>query len=89
MPWMPGKDLGGKLSVGIHFGTFYGLTDESIDEPSKDLRKALDFNKISRDSFVVPEFGKVESKELASISYIKQTIRSEICLLNSIGSFRG
>ena len=45
-------------AVGIHFGTFADLTNEYIDEPPKDLKKALLEQKISEDRFIVPEFGR-------------------------------
>lgn len=44
-------DLGAKQSVGIHFGTFQ-LTNESIDQPVKDLAAALEIRKISNSEFV-------------------------------------
>lgn len=49
--------LGAKKAIGIHFGTFK-LTDEGINDPIKELNKALAKYKISRESFVVPIFGK-------------------------------
>ncbi len=49
--------LGSKLSVGVHFGTFQ-LTDEGYDQPQKDLQVAL--SKYQVGNFVVPVFGKLE-----------------------------
>jgi len=34
-------DIGAKRSIGIHWGTFLGLTDEPLDEPPKRLKQAL------------------------------------------------
>ena len=50
-------DLGSKLSVGVHFGTFQ-LTDEGYDQPAKDLQLAL--QKYQVGNFLVPTFGKLE-----------------------------
>lgn len=51
------QDLHSKYSIGIHFGTFQ-LTDESIDSPKDDLKKALMESKIPIEQFFAPEFGK-------------------------------
>jgi L-ascorbate metabolism protein UlaG (beta-lactamase superfamily) len=50
-------DLESRQSIGIHFGTFQ-LTYEGIDQPIKDLEKALRENQISETDFIVPEFGE-------------------------------
>jgi len=52
------QDTKSKHALGIHFGTFAGLTDEAIDDPQKKLVQALEAAKISKDLFVAPEFGK-------------------------------
>lgn len=52
------RDLEAENAIGIHFGTFANLTDEPIDQPAKDLAKALEKLKISNGYFIVPEFGK-------------------------------
>ena len=52
------QDVKSKQSVGIHFGTFSDLTDESIDDPPKRLKKALEAAGIPESSFIVPELGK-------------------------------
>lgn len=48
-------------ALGIHFGTFADLTDEYIDQPGKDLAKALSAKGIPSLQFKVPEFGKTYS----------------------------
>lgn len=50
-------DLQAGSSIGIHFGTFK-LTNEGIDEPAKDLFKALRVKSIPPHKFVVPDFGR-------------------------------
>jgi Predicted Zn-dependent hydrolases of the beta-lactamase fold len=52
-------DLGAKKSIGIHFGTFVGLTDEGIEEPKSDLLVALKKHDVPKEMFVVPKFGEV------------------------------
>lgn len=51
-------DLETTSAIGIHFGTFDGLTDEAIDQPAKDLKKALDSHAVNQERFIVPIFGK-------------------------------
>lgn len=46
-------DLGAKVSVGMHFGTFQ-LTDEAIDTPEKDLSMALDKHKVNNFKTIKP-----------------------------------
>ena len=55
------QDTKTKKAVGIHFGTFADLTDEAIDDPPKDLKKALSEAGIPEQDFIVPEFGKTYS----------------------------
>ncbi|MCB9084162.1 MAG: MBL fold metallo-hydrolase [Bdellovibrionaceae bacterium] len=50
-------DLKSQLSVGIHFGTFQ-LTDEGIDAPVKELKRALEKPGREGVKFLVPEFGQ-------------------------------
>lgn len=52
------QDTKTKQAVAIHFGTFSDLTDEAIDQPKKDLYEALKEQNISKDKFIIPEFGK-------------------------------
>lgn len=51
------RDLGSRLSIGIHFGCFQ-LTDEGIDEPAIDLKKALIEFSVAQDHFFVPDHGQ-------------------------------
>ncbi len=50
-------DLQSKRSMGIHFGTFR-LTDEGIDDPADELRKALDKAQVDPLSFIAPLLGQ-------------------------------
>lgn len=52
------KDLQAKMGIGIHFGTFEGLTDEGITEPATDLQEARRELGVGEDQFIVPVFGK-------------------------------
>ncbi|MCM5553352.1 MBL fold metallo-hydrolase [Pleomorphomonas sp. NRK KF1] len=45
------KDLGAKLSIGMHFGTFQ-LSAEAFDEPQEKLKSALDDAGLSQDRFI-------------------------------------
>ena len=57
------QDLKTKQAYGMHFGTFK-LTNEAIDDPPKDLAKALEKYKISKDRFIAPEFGRTYSQSI-------------------------
>jgi L-ascorbate metabolism protein UlaG (beta-lactamase superfamily) len=50
-------DVGARLSVGMHFGTFQ-LTDEGIDEPIRALHEALGRHGVDARHFRVPAFGE-------------------------------
>lgn len=50
------KDLGAKLSIGMHFGTFQE-SSEAFDQPAKDLKQALEKERISQDSFITIKEG--------------------------------
>lgn len=50
-------DLGSRLSMGIHFGTFQ-LSDEAIDEPPRALAAALAERSLSPAEFIAPEPGQ-------------------------------
>jgi L-ascorbate metabolism protein UlaG (beta-lactamase superfamily) len=49
-------DLGARLSIGMHFGTFQ-LTDEGIADPLRDLAAARAAHGVSPDEFRVLDFG--------------------------------
>ena len=49
-------DLGARLSIGMHFGTFQ-LTTEGIDEPLAALAQARRAAGVADDAFVTLEFG--------------------------------
>ncbi|WP_236024651.1 MBL fold metallo-hydrolase [Arenibaculum pallidiluteum] len=51
-------DLGGPTSIGMHFGTFRGLTDEAIDAPVHDLAAARAARGVAEASFGVLDFGE-------------------------------
>ncbi len=51
------KDLGAKRSVGVHWGTF-SLTDESLDQPPKDLALARQAQGLRDDEFFLMKIGE-------------------------------
>ena len=54
---MAHKDLGAKLSIGMHFGTFQ-LSSEAIDQPQKDLKDALEKEALPQDNFITIHEGE-------------------------------
>ena len=50
------KDLGAKLALGVHWGTFQ-LTNEALDEPPKALQRALQAQRVPADRFKVLPIG--------------------------------
>ena len=50
-------ELKAKRSIAMHFGTFQ-MSDESIDEPVRDLKRALEKFKISEEEFLILEEGQ-------------------------------
>jgi len=50
--------LEAQTSMGIHFGTFKGLADDSQDDPVNDLNKALKELDVSPERFWVLDFGE-------------------------------
>jgi L-ascorbate metabolism protein UlaG (beta-lactamase superfamily) len=53
------KDLGAKLSIGMHFGTFQNSA-EAFDQPQKDLKEALEKEMLSQDSFFILHEGETK-----------------------------
>jgi len=51
------RDVNSTQSIGMHFGTF-PLADEGMDEPERDLAKALKKNNIPMDEFITLPEGK-------------------------------
>lgn len=49
--------LRARRSLGMHFGTFAGLTDEAIDEPAEHLAAAREAMGVAPEDFQVPAFG--------------------------------
>lgn len=56
-------------SLGIHFGTFYNLTDEGIEEPIHDLTESLLENQVDHSRFWVLDFGE---GRFIDTSYLQQ-----------------
>jgi L-ascorbate metabolism protein UlaG (beta-lactamase superfamily) len=54
-------DIGAKQSIGIHWGTFSGLTDEPLDEPPKRLKQILRDRDIPLEAFETMEHGETRS----------------------------
>lgn len=52
------KDVRAKRSLGIHWGTFYGITDEPLDQPPQDLALAREKAGIPADEFFVVRHGE-------------------------------
>ena len=53
------KDLQAKRSVGVHWGTFE-LTDESLDQPPKDLAIAVREQNLTADAFTLMAIGQTQ-----------------------------
>ncbi len=51
-------DIKAKKSFAIHWGTFYDLTDEPLDEPPKKLKLAKEEASLQENEFVVLKFGE-------------------------------
>ncbi|MBZ9791639.1 MBL fold metallo-hydrolase [Rhizobium sp. 3T7] len=51
------KDLGAKLSIGMHFGTFQ-LAAEAFDEPQANLKEALEEQGLAQDNFITLHEGE-------------------------------
>jgi L-ascorbate metabolism protein UlaG (beta-lactamase superfamily) len=55
-----------RQSIGIHFGTFKGLTDEAIDDPQKQLKIALKAHQVDSTCFRALDFGECLSVKTAN-----------------------
>lgn len=49
---------GARASLAMHFGTFFRLTDEPIDEPGSLLREAMARHGVAPEAFRLPGFGE-------------------------------
>jgi N-acyl-phosphatidylethanolamine-hydrolysing phospholipase D len=52
------RELGAKRSLGVHWGTFHNLTDESLDEPPRALSAARRNQGLADDDFFVLAIGQ-------------------------------
>jgi len=63
------KDLRSKQSIAIHWGSFR-LSEEGLEDPPKDLRKALETEQIDRSSFgTLDHGGTIEGKSFGDDFY--------------------
>ena len=53
------RDLGARQSLGMHWGTFE-LTDESLDEPPRELARVRQAAGVSEDDFFVLAVGQTK-----------------------------
>jgi N-acyl-phosphatidylethanolamine-hydrolysing phospholipase D len=66
------RDLHAKQSLGVHWGTFEGLTDEYLDEPPRALKAALAAARISDQEFFLLEHGEMRKLTLRSAQAARQ-----------------
>lgn len=52
------RDIGARRSIGIHWGTFEGLTDEPLDQPPRDLARARQAAGLPAGAFFVLRHGQ-------------------------------
>lgn len=52
------RDIRARRSLGIHWGTFHGITDEPLDQPPADLAEALRRSDLSAEDFFVLRHGQ-------------------------------
>jgi L-ascorbate metabolism protein UlaG (beta-lactamase superfamily) len=52
------KDVLARQSLGIHWGTFNGMTDEPLDQPIADLAEALNIHGLSQEDFFLLRQGE-------------------------------
>jgi L-ascorbate metabolism protein UlaG (beta-lactamase superfamily) len=55
------RTLTPRISLGMHFGTFAGLTDEGVDEPPQALAEACRDRGVPDGEFTVLDFGETRS----------------------------
>ena len=55
------KDVGARQSLAIHWGTFFGLTDESLYEPPERLAEERSKAGLSEEQFFVMKHGETRS----------------------------
>lgn len=51
------RALGARRSIGMHYGTFFRLTDEAIDDPERHLAEARTQHGVAEDAFGLLPFG--------------------------------
>ncbi|MCP4298079.1 MAG: MBL fold metallo-hydrolase [Proteobacteria bacterium] len=52
------QDIGATSSLGIHWGTIYGLTDEPLDEPPQKLQEAIGKYQLEKGEFFILKHGE-------------------------------
>lgn len=63
------KDLGAKLSIGMHYGTFQ-LSSEGFDQPQEDLKKALEKASLPHDTFITLQEGETMIDTIIPVNLI-------------------
>lgn len=57
------KDVQARQSLGVHWGTFQGITDEPLDQPIADLKQALEKHGLSDRDFFLLRHGETRRME--------------------------
>ncbi|MBI2772405.1 MAG: MBL fold metallo-hydrolase [Burkholderiales bacterium] len=70
------KDLGARRSIGVHWGTFE-LTDESLDQPPRDLAQARRAQGVAEEDFFLMQIG--QTRRLARRTDLPETGQSQAC----------
>ncbi|SMP40371.1 L-ascorbate metabolism protein UlaG, beta-lactamase superfamily [Desulfonatronum zhilinae] len=52
------RDVQARRSIGVHWGTFHGITDESLDQPIVDLAEARQRHGLAEDDFFLLRHGE-------------------------------
>jgi len=78
------KDLGARASVGMHWGTFAGLTDEPLDEPPKRLAQALAREGIPPEEFFIMQHGEMRRLQREPGDAGVATVGQEVVELASV-----